>query len=216
MSLSNGHPTEPIVRLRHTHEAFMDWMLLNPGASLQAMAAEFGYTVSWLSTVINSDLFQMRLAERRSEIDLLVHADIPTKMRGIVAQGLDKVAMHMEKTQDMEYVTETTDKLLHRLGYAPKATQAAQQAPTNQQNNFFLVSPSDLAAARQRIHDQSHAAGADSQLVRSEARVIDQIQGNTAEVIIVDEIAVSETVVVESGEIVEEPAIRRNEWDGQK
>jgi hypothetical protein len=150
MSDSNGHPTEPILRLRHTHEAIMDFMLMNPGAPLSQMATEFGYTVSWLSTVINSDLFQMRFAERRAEVDSLVHADIPARMRGIVGMGLEKIAGHMEKTQDMDFVSETTDKLLHRLGYAPKAS-SAPSAPSTQQNNFFLASPEMLQSARATI-----------------------------------------------------------------
>lgn len=151
-------PKQPIAELRHTHDAFMDYMLLNPGATLKQMGAEFGYTVPWLSTVINSDLFQMRLAERRKEVDDLVHADIPARMRGIVAMGLEKIADHMEVTQNQEYIADTTDMLLHRLGYAPKAQQATSPAaPQNQQNNFFVVPQDALQMARDKILANSMA-----------------------------------------------------------
>lgn len=155
----NDSSNSPIQRLRPTHDAIMDFMLMNPGATLAEMGHHFGYTPAWLSTVINSDLFQARLSERRAEIEEIIHNDIPAQMRGIVGMGLEKIAAHMERSQDMQYVTTTTDKLLHRLGYAPKSGVVVQsQGPT--QNNFFLASPEDLAKARERIVETSMAASA--------------------------------------------------------
>lgn len=55
-------------KLRYTHEDCVDFIIANPGISQGALAARYGYSQSWMSTVINSDAFQARLAARREEL----------------------------------------------------------------------------------------------------------------------------------------------------
>ena len=142
-----------VVSLSHTHEAVMNWMLLNPDRSLRECADHFGYTQSWLSTLIHSDIFQARLAERQEGIRVRIADSIPQKMRMAADIGVEKLATALEKSEDPDFILDATDKLLHRLGYAPSrsaGTPIAQVAPGGVQNNFF-VSAGDITAA--------HAAG---------------------------------------------------------
>jgi len=135
-------------KLSITHDMIMDWMLQNPGQTLAMCAQEFGYTVAWISMIVNSDLFQERLAQRRQEIDTLVHADIPTRMRGVAAQALEKIARHVSTTEDPDYLLQTADKMLHRLGYAPSKGPVSNAKTVNVQQNVFVASKDSLASAR--------------------------------------------------------------------
>ena len=161
-----------VVSLSHTHEAVMNWMLMNPDKSLRECADQFGYTQSWLSTLIHSDIFQARLAERQEGIRVRIADSIPQKLRMAADIGVEKLASHLEKSEDPDFILDATDKLLHRLGYAPARSAGApiaQQGSGNVQNNFF-VSAGDLEAARQaglalidgqatRVIDASEAPG---------------------------------------------------------
>lgn len=55
-------------RLRYSHHAMADMVLMNPGISQNSIAAIFGRTPSWVSTIFNSDAFQTLLAQRRAEL----------------------------------------------------------------------------------------------------------------------------------------------------
>ena len=50
-----------IARLNTTHEMLMNWLVCNPEKSLRECADHFGYTQSWLSQIIHSDIFQHAL-----------------------------------------------------------------------------------------------------------------------------------------------------------
>ena len=142
---------DTLLRLSHCHEAVMNWMLLNPDRSLRECADHFGYTQSWLSTLIHSDIFQAKLAERQEGIRARIADSIPRKLRMAADIGVEKLATHLEKSEDPDFILDATDKLLHRLGYAPARSAGApiaQQGSGNVQNNFF-VSAGDLEAARQ-------------------------------------------------------------------
>ena len=47
-----------IKKLGWWHTAIMEWMLANPDKTLRECAENFDVTQPWLSSVINSDLFQ--------------------------------------------------------------------------------------------------------------------------------------------------------------
>ena len=72
---------------------------------------------------------------------------------------MEKLTEHLEKTEDPEFILSATDKILHRMGYAPQSSRnpAGGPAPTNQQNNFFLTA-GDLEAARELMRSSAQAA----------------------------------------------------------
>jgi hypothetical protein len=64
-------PAAPSVRapkVRYTHAAMIDLMLENPWISQNQLAAHFGYSAAWISTVITSDAFQAMYEARRAEL----------------------------------------------------------------------------------------------------------------------------------------------------
>ena len=156
-----------LVKLSTTHEMLMNWLVLNPEKSLRECADHFGYTQSWVSQIIHSDLFQHALKEKQERIALRVAESIPAKLARAADIAVEKLTDQLEKTEDPEFILSATDKILHRMGYAPQSTRnpAGGPPPTlNQQNNFFLQA-SDLEAARELMR-ASTALGPQADEVR--------------------------------------------------
>lgn len=154
-STYNTHMAPPVsnnsavARLSTTHEAVMNWLLQNPERSLRECADTFGYTQAWLSRLIHSDIFQARLRERQDAVFLHVAQDIPAKLRGLADIAIEKVSEMIAETESPELAVDVFDKVMHRLGYAPASTRNSPPAPT--QTNVFVVSPADLASAREVV-----------------------------------------------------------------
>lgn len=86
-----GGPLVPrIDRVSYTHDAMIDLVLQNPMISQNEIAHHFGYTASWTSIIFNSDAFQARLAERKTEIvDPLVRGRVEEAIKGLVSQSVE-------------------------------------------------------------------------------------------------------------------------------
>lgn len=140
-----------IGKISYSHEALMNWLLVNPDRPLRDAAAYFGYTQAWISTVIHSDIFQAKLFARQEKVFAQVAQDLPTKLAGAAHIALERMTEKLTTTEDPKYLLDATDKLLHRMGYAPAAARAPQGAPViqNTQINNFSVSSADLNAARE-------------------------------------------------------------------
>lgn len=144
-----------VQKLSHTHEAVMDWLVLNPDRSLRECADHFGYTQPWLSTLIHSDIFQAKLAERRLEVNARIAASIPEKLTAVADIALDKLAEKVSASEDPDFILDAADRALHRMGFAPASARnpggspgLPGPGPGAVQNNFFITG-NDLAQARQ-------------------------------------------------------------------
>lgn len=147
-----------LARLSHTHDMLLNWLVLNPDRSLRECADHFGYTQSWVSSVLHSDLFQQALKEKQLAIAVRVAESIPEKLARAADVAIEKLTTALEKTEDPEFVLDATDKILHRMGYAPQSARNPAGAPgvANQQNNFF-ISAGDLTDARALIGSRPQA-----------------------------------------------------------
>ena len=91
----SGEPAAPVgairpTKLRYSHEAVIDMIIAKPGISQNTMAAMFGYTPGWLSTVMGSDAFKARLAERREEIvDPALKMGLEERFRAMTEKSLE-------------------------------------------------------------------------------------------------------------------------------
>jgi hypothetical protein len=54
--------------MRYSHEGMADLIVSNPAISQREIAATFGRTESWVSTIIRCDAFQCLLAARKAEL----------------------------------------------------------------------------------------------------------------------------------------------------
>ena len=79
----------PITKVRYSHDAMIDQIIAQPMISQNQLAAMFGYTPAWVSTVMSSDAFKERLAERRSEIiNPELTLSVQDRFRAVVERGL--------------------------------------------------------------------------------------------------------------------------------
>ena len=79
-----------IAKVRYTHEDCIDCILANPGISQNDLAARYGMSAAWMSVVINSDIFQAKLAERRTElVDPVLKASIEERFRALAVRSLE-------------------------------------------------------------------------------------------------------------------------------
>lgn len=134
------------------HEAFADYLLMNPQCTYKEMGAYFGYTGSWVCTVVNSDMFKAYFAERRKGIVVQIAQDLPARLAAAASLATEKVIGVLEKTEDPDTIIDAFDKILHRHGFAPNAKGGQQPGPQiGQQTNIFYLQKDDLAAARQQF-----------------------------------------------------------------
>jgi hypothetical protein len=130
-----GAPNKPTLgKVRYTHDAIIDEILLDPSISQNELCARFGYGVAWMSIIINSDAFKERLAERKGElIDPVIRASIEEKASAAANRALDRLIDRLDgpnpgaiKTQDLVSIA--------KLVVAPKTA-----APPPQTQNLYVV-----------------------------------------------------------------------------
>jgi hypothetical protein len=138
-----------VAKLNHTHERILDWLVQNPEKSMRECADAFGYTQAWLSTVVHSDAFQVQLSKLNGDIHSRVAADIPARMAAITDIVLDKLANIVAETEDKDFLLETGDKILARMGYGVRGN--SNNTPAPQVQNNFIISRDMLSASRQKF-----------------------------------------------------------------
>lgn len=144
----------PVLRngIKGVHEAFADYMLINPGCTLRDMGNVFGYSPAWICTVINSDMFKAYFATRREGISVSIAEDLPSRLAAAAHLATERIIEVVEKASDPEILIDAFDKVLHRYGYAPNAKGGAQASVSiAQQNNIFYLSRDELAGARAKL-----------------------------------------------------------------
>ncbi|MFM6926976.1 MAG: hypothetical protein ACKOX6_00840 [Bdellovibrio sp.] len=146
-------PRPQLMNVSHVHDAIMNWMIANPQRSLRECAQAFGYTQSWLSTMIHSNLFQARLKEKQEAHFSGLSATLNEKLTVGADIGVTKLIEKLETSEDPKFIKETTTMMLDKLGFgaATRVAGAQQVNAGNVQNNFYMASPADLEKARGRI-----------------------------------------------------------------
>jgi|SRR5687768_1786579 len=140
-----------IQKVSFSHEAIILWLLENPHKALRECAAHFGYTQAWLSTVIHSDAFQEQLRLRQDELAAITGAGIRRKLQAATDIALEGLTRHLEVTEDPKFLLDATDKLLHRMGYAPAGARNPVAIGTANVQQNITVNASDLEEARNLI-----------------------------------------------------------------
>ena len=129
-------------RVKYSHDAMIDLLIANPAISQNELAANFGYTVPWVSRIMNSDAFQARLALRKEELlDPVIVASIEEKFRALASKSLDVVLDKLSVTNSAELGLKALEISAKALGYG------ARQQNLNVQTNFVVALPAKAADA---------------------------------------------------------------------
>jgi hypothetical protein len=149
-------------KLRYTHEAVIDMIVADPGVSQNKLAATFGYTPGWLSTVMGSDAFKARLAERREEIvDPVLRMSLEERMKALVEKSLEVLAEKL--SQPALQVPDNLALRAMELGAKSLGMGQKQEAPV-------VLMPVD------------HLEGLAGRLLALQAKVNPAIQGECVDV----------------------------------
>lgn len=177
-----GSTVRTICKVAPRHEQIINWFIANPHRKNSDCAAFFGVTQAWLSTIKRSDAYQARMRQRLDEMAGDVREEFIEQMgMGMLGKlsvaadlALDKLTEKIEAADDPEYLLDCTDKLLHRMGFAPKSTPVALSPQTVNNNTLNVnVSAGDLAEARQLLGNTMQALSPPASLVAPETLVIE-------------------------------------------
>lgn len=154
-------PNAPgIKKVGVTHEAIITWFLENPGRSNRDCATAFDVSQAWLSTMIHSDAFQERLNRRQDEMAALVGISLTEKLGAAAEVAIDGLTRQLETCENPEFLLDATDKLCHRLGFAPRSSTSAPTGQTTNNTQINIVtSADDLRAARALMAGASAVPG---------------------------------------------------------
>lgn len=82
--------SSPVRKVNYTHDALIDLIIANPGASQGQLARMIGYTQPWVCTVMSSDAFKARLNARRAEvIDPVLVATVKERMDALANRSVE-------------------------------------------------------------------------------------------------------------------------------
>jgi hypothetical protein len=137
-----------IQKISYKHDEVLDSILANPHITLSQLSQLTGYTVPWLSQLINSDLFQATYQARRGEVVAPIIQSIQEKLSAIGHLAVEKLANKLATSEDPDYILDSFDKVMHRLGYAPKTSQAPGPQTVNNQANIFMLDKATLQQIR--------------------------------------------------------------------
>jgi transcriptional regulator with XRE-family HTH domain len=131
-----------IQRVSVTHDAIIDVILTNPKFTQKELADHFGYSQPWISRIMCSDPFLIRLAERKSEIiDPRVQVTLNEKIEALAADSLDVIHDKLHATRNPELAFKALDLSVKALGLG------ARQANVMVQNSFVVAMPEKAADA---------------------------------------------------------------------
>lgn len=138
-------------KLAQWHHELLNYLVAHPRASLTEVAAHFNVSMSWVSMVKNSDLFQEKLAEMRGEIQSEVVATVRQRAEAFVEAGLDALTNKVQHAPNQITVKDLAGAVTvgaEILGLTNRGSPAPSQTV-----NLHLVEPETLAHARE-LHAQ--------------------------------------------------------------
>ena len=130
---------DSIQRVKYSHDAMIDMIIVNPAISQGEIAKAFGYTEPWVSRIFGSDAFQARLAQRKCDlVDPTLVASVEERLRAVASRSLDLVMEKLEnpKLCTLDQVMKAVEVSTKALGYGARQTNVAVQT------SFVVAMPS--------------------------------------------------------------------------
>lgn len=143
-----------IARVKYTHDAMIDLIIANPAISQNDLAKAFGYSVPWVSRVLNSDAFQARLAERKEDIvDPTITATLEEKFKAVASKSLDVVLEKLSQPLvPADFALKALDSTARALNYGARGQNV------NVQQNFVVALP--MKAPSEQAWAATYGSGA--------------------------------------------------------
>lgn len=137
-----------------THDAIIDAILANPGISQKQLAEMFGYTQPWLSRIMSSDPFHIRLAARKTElVDPTLSITLNEKIAALAADSLDIIHEKLHSTRNPDIAFKALDLSARALGLGARQQNIAVQA------SFVVAMPEKAQDASAWVNAHKPAPG---------------------------------------------------------
>ena len=134
----------------YSHDALADAILANPLLKQDDLAVMFGYTPSWISTIVRSDAFQALLERKRSQLsDPIIRQAIELRFQNMAARALQIIEQKLQKDPD-----EVSDKLALRA-----AELGAKVSGLGETNTRIIVNPDRISQLAERISKLNRVNG---------------------------------------------------------
>jgi len=139
--------------VRAWHEELLEFLLVNPRASLTEISLYFNATPSWISIVKNSDAFRELWAKRRGEHFNRVSINVSDRITALAEVTVDALTVKMENaiasdTATIDQLKEVGDMALKALGFGVKGLANVNIHNSNATQNVF-VDKNTLERARE-------------------------------------------------------------------
>jgi len=140
-----------IKKLSIKHNEMVNWMIENPTASRGEMAAAFGVTVPWLSTIIHSDAFKAELDRKKEKVfNSAIARPIQEKVLGAAHLALERLQQSLQLETDTRALVSAAEMLTKAAGEY-KGEKNRPGGNLIHADQMFMVSADDLARAQQLI-----------------------------------------------------------------
>jgi hypothetical protein len=137
------------------YDGIIDDILTHPGTRINEVAKRLGRSPSTISTIINSDLFKARWAQRREAFSAALDEKIRDKMFKVADLALDSTLAVLEKKRDavpLPLLNDIAKTTLDRLGYFPSAPHPGASVNINLNPPVHqTVTAEGLARAREHL-----------------------------------------------------------------
>lgn len=140
-------------QLREWHEQCMDLLISAPALTYEQLAEMLGVHKQSVYLVVNSDLFQAKLRDRRERRQDKVDRSVLDRVESLAKASLDGLEEKIRKQRSilgLDEMRETAEMALRGLGYISNAPRVSM-APTN---ISVVIGRDDLAAARNMMQSK--------------------------------------------------------------
>lgn len=110
-----------VAKVNYTHDAMIDFILMNPTVTQGQLAKQFGYTQGWVCRVMSSDAFKERLAKRKGElVDPIIAQSVEEKLTAVVSRAADIILDKLDATPDANLAIKAIDVAARAAGFGAK------------------------------------------------------------------------------------------------
>lgn len=118
-------PKPAIQKLRYSHAAMIEMICADPGIKQNELAQRFGKTASWISIIINSDAFQVKLHERMGETWGELTVSVQDQLKGMMVRSMEILREKLDKHSSVipdQLALRTLELTSRAAGYGARDT----------------------------------------------------------------------------------------------
>lgn len=83
-----SEPSAAIEKVSYSHDKMIDLIIANPRIKQDNLAQYFGYTPAWVSRIMSSDAFRLRMEQRREElVNPIITATLEERFADLALRG---------------------------------------------------------------------------------------------------------------------------------